>query len=175
MRSAIVDGRFLARGAGVARLKAELRSLGIEASETTNLVVEELVRDVRRAQVAAKSYADRWFKKAEGATVREAADVANAATRGSLKRTAVTESSEAFNSGRGRAVRLVSQRVLYRVWDATLDRRTCSTCEGADGSVVGARESFPYGEPGGVHPFCRCSSTILVSTETREAIDIEAA
>lgn len=118
-------------------------------------------------------YAKRWLANAAGETTRAAATAANAATQGSLRRIAVTESAEAFNTGRAKLIRVVRRRELWRVWDATLDRRTCSICEGADGTIVGADENFPDGEPGAVHPWCRCSWT-LVTAEEIDSTDIAA-
>lgn len=176
MRAAVIDGRMLARGAGIARLRAEFKAAGLTLSELPAVAVDEVFRDVLRARSAAQSYAARWFKRAEGNTVRQAAETANASTRGSLKRIGATESSEAFNSGRASAVRRIrTTRRVMRVFDATLDKRTCDLCAGLDGTIVGAREAFPAGEPGSLHPFCRCSASLLISTETAQQVDIEAA
>ena len=49
----------------------------------------------------------------------------------------------------------------YKVWDASLDKRSCQTCSHAAGKSVPVGEDFPEGEPGGVHPRCRCVPTFL--------------
>ncbi len=46
--------------------------------------------------------------------------------------------------------------VLFKEWNADLDRRTCPICEGAHGTIRPVGVSFPEGEPGAVHPRCRC-------------------
>lgn len=114
----------------------------------------------------------RWLRNATVGGV----DAATAATQGSLRRIAVTESAEAYGSGRAKVLRAQPRIIrLLRVWDATLDKRTCPICRGADGTIVGARESFPDGEPGAVHPWCRCTYTLLTETETNNGRLIEAA
>jgi hypothetical protein len=49
----------------------------------------------------------------------------------------------------------------WKVWDASLDKRTCPKCESAHGKSVRVGEDFPEGEPGGIHPRCRCEPTFL--------------
>lgn len=56
---------------------------------------------------------------------------------------------------------------LWKVWDATLDRRTCSVCADSDGLIVHSSEPFPRGEPGDVHPNCRCLVTYVTTAEMR--------
>lgn len=130
----------------------------------------EVARDIQRAAVYAKGYAARWVGKAEGETVAKAAAAASSSTIGSAKRIGITESSEAFNSGRAKALQSPALRSsLLRVWDAALDKRTCPLCSAADGTIVGIKESFPLGEPGGVHAHCRCTSQILTFEESANA------
>ena len=129
-----------------------------------------------RAQRYANNYARQWVKKAEGDTVAAAAKVANAGTHGSLTRTAVTESSQAFGDGRAKALDGLpiyegrpdgsaahKSRSLLKVWDAMLD--ACPICALADGTIVGIRENFPQGVPGAVHPHCMCTWTVLTFDE----------
>lgn len=104
---------------------------------------------------------------ADGGTLRSGARAA--ASR--LDTIAATETAAEFNLARAETV---AQTVranaseawvssLYRVWDATLDRRTCPTCEALDGSMVPAAEDFPGGQrPGRVHSRCRCTESIAV-------------
>jgi hypothetical protein len=124
--------------------------------------------EVARASQIATRYARDWLKvAAEAPTVSEATAAANAAMRARTVTIAATETAEAYNAGRAKYLqRLPRQRVeLFKVWDATLDKRTCPICERADGTIVGIRESFPQGRPGGVHPNCACSETILRGDE----------
>jgi hypothetical protein len=109
-----------------------------------------------------QSYSERWYRNVVNATPAEA----KAATQGSLARIATTETSESFNTGRAKYLDKQPALGLLRVWDATLDKRGCPICAGADGTIVGANEPFPWGEPGAVHPMCRCCWTLLRSTET---------
>lgn len=136
-----------------------------------------MVRDIERAKTYSKTYAERWLKKANEAveakatTVAKAAKVANTETIGSLKRTAVTESSEAFSSGRAKYLRRSDALGLLRVWDAGLD--SCPICKAADGTIVGAREPFPIGEPGSIHANCCCSWTLLTSAADEQGTLIQ--
>jgi len=155
---AIRDARRRSALAGISRLRAEAAGLGFNIAEKFNNID---VREIRRAREAAQSYARRFWRAAEQSDVQKALD----ATKGSLRRTAVTESSDAFNTGRKQAVQLVG-RQLMRVWDALLD--ACPICAAEDGKIVGVSENFSIGEPGSVHPFCRCSWT-LATLETKTA------
>lgn len=162
----MVEARSLSRTAGIARARAELTSLGISARTTA--LADELGRDAIRARAYARSYASRWLKATEGQATRDAARAASGATVGSVQRTATTESADAFGTGRAKYIRVVPDVQLLKVWDAELDKQTCPVCSGADGTIVGTREAFPAGEPGSIHPYCRCSFTILSFAEVRD-------
>lgn len=170
MRDAIVLARSGARERGLKRLADEAESLGVTADFLTPS--NAFFRNWARASQVSQSYATRWLRKAE---TLKSPSLASKATQGSLERIGVTESSGAFTAARsealqqtqlneaggGNRVRLVSETRLMKVYDATLDRRTCSVCEGQDGTVVGINESFPAGEPGSVHAFCRCTWQLI--------------
>lgn len=54
---------------------------------------------------------------------------------------------------------------LMRRWEARNDGRTCSFCRSMNGALTLPGKPFPNGhEPGGAHPNCRCTSTIIVLT-----------
>lgn len=173
----ITQSRILSRTAGISRVTEELEPLGIDLAPVRSLQ-HEVRGDIDRAHRYANNYARQWVKKAEGDSVAQAAKVANASTSGSLTRTAVTESSQAFGSGRAKALEGLPiyegrpddggghvAHSLLKVWDATLDKLTCAICSAADGTIVGIRERFPHGEPGAVHPWCRCTWTVLTFDE----------
>lgn len=157
---AIEDARKRSALAGISRLRAEAAGLGFDLAQRANTLGHLAARDARRAREAAHSYARRFFR------IAESSDVPNAlnATKGSLRRTAVTESSDAYNTGRRQAAQQVG-RSLARVWDALLD--ACPVCAAEDGKIVSVNERFSIGEPGSVHPFCRCSWTLVTLEETR--------
>lgn len=177
MGDAIVRSRAVSRIAGAKRLEIELRSVGL-APGRLGALADEAARDIKRAASVARGYAERWATKAGGllavsteqrgsaAAIRTAALGAGTATDGSLRRIGATESSEAFNTGRARYLKILTWTQLLRVWDATNDKHACPICSAADGTIVGVRESFPNGEPGAVHPFCRCSWTLLTAEES---------
>lgn len=157
-----MSARALARSTGLSRLSDEL---GGKAGIPNDQLALELARDARRAEVYGKSYARQWLRKANDAPPSfNAATSASKATAHALERTAVTENAESFNSSRSSAAKRAALGNL-KVWDATLDKRTCPVCAAADGAIVGIRERFPYGDPGAVHPNCRCTWTLLTSSE----------
>lgn len=168
---AIASGRVVSRAGGLARAGTELRSLQVVPPPLPNFSADDAVMDAFRSKRAADSYAARWLRKAE-----ELKDVkaASAETAGSLERTAVTESSEAFNTGRAKYLRLVSSTHLLKIWDAELDALVCEICAGADGTIVGINEFFPQGTPGAVHPYCRCIFSIISAIESVDYYDIAA-
>lgn len=156
--NAVVEARRKSRRGGLTRLRLEAQSLGLQIKTTVSKILD--ARDLKRAKDAASSLARRWLRLANEASPSEALD----ATRGTVRRIAVTESSDAFSAGRKEAVKVIGKE-LVRVWDAKLD--ACPRCREADGQIVGIRESFRLGEPGSVHPFCRCSWTLATLEETR--------
>ncbi len=173
VRAAILDGRGLAVVAGVSRLRSEFASLGLPLGDTT-LKPVDAISDMRRAKAVAHRHARRvsTLARSEGIGLARASDLSS----GSLRRIGVTESADAFSKSRLRVVRAqVPATTLFRVWDAALDKRTCSICERQDGLIVGANESFPAGEPGSVHPLCRCNWTLLRGDEVDRDMIIEAA
>ena len=123
--------------------------------------------DSWRARRAANGYANHWLEDA----LRAGPGDATAAQEWRLRMGAATESADAWAAARedvlidfaARNPRMVP--LLFRVWDATMDRRTCPTCERAHGTVVRVDEPFPEGRPGGVHPNCRCTEQILTYDE----------
>lgn len=81
-----------------------------------------------------------------------------------LRRTAATEVAHAFNDERERQTDEVSKAYtapfVIKVWDATLDKRTCNVCARRDGTLQFIGLSFPDDGPGKVHPNCRCVSVL---------------
>lgn len=168
--SAVAQGRVLSRSIGIRGFARELSAIGIELGDTSEIARREMPRDLVRSRTFGKNYAEQWFKRAEGETVAKAARSASAHTLGSAQRIGITESSEAFNSGRSKATDAVPQQTyrnsLLKVWDATLDKNGCPVCSAADGTIVGIKEQFPAGEPGSVHPYCRCNWQVLTFQES---------
>lgn len=89
----------------------------------------------------------------------------------SLTRLAVTETSSAFSKARALVLRDTANdnagarwvRHAYEMWDATLDKATCSVCGSMHGTMVPVGTRFRRGlQPGAVHPYCRCTSSIVI-------------
>lgn len=167
MQGAIATSRYDARNAGLLRLNAEARGIGVELAGPRQLA-EELARDTARARLFGTNFGKHWLEKATGSGLgktTKAIDVANKATMPRITTIGVTESSDAFNTGRAKYLRVASDTRLLKVWDATLDKRTCPVCAGADGTIVFANEQFPQGTPGSVHARCRCIAVIIGQSE----------
>jgi hypothetical protein len=164
-RLAIAESRALSRDAGIRRLQAEAASADVDALLDRLALRRQVVIDLARGHAASDSYARRWESKALGSSTAEAALIANAETDSALTRIAITESSEAFNSGRLAAAR-ASGLDLFRRWDAQAD--ACPVCAMADGKIVGVNEPFPEGEPGSVHPNCNCDWELISAEEAGE-------
>lgn len=154
IRDAVVLARSGARTRGVNRLIVEADTLGAQISFPQ--LNSAFMRDWMRADEVSRSYATRWLRNAEEVG---SARAASAATQGSLERIGVTESSEAFNSGRTAALRDSGVTHIMRAWDA--ESGACPICSEADGQIVGTNESFSIGEPGSVHAHCRCGWTAV--------------
>ncbi len=100
-----------------------------------------------------------------------------------LESIAATEVSSAFNDERTRIEVAVADMgrdeewlpFFVKVWDATLDGRTCKVCDRLHGTKRGWGQNFAGGrEPGRVHRFCRCVAQfhaipIDIPTRTRAA------
>lgn len=164
LRHAIADSRLLSRTAGVARLKAEAKTVGLTLRHNGHHLAQEVALDMVRSQRSAKSYAARWLRKAVGETDAEAAQAASENTLGSLLRIGSTEASQSFSAGRNEQFRMMAHGGnALRRWDAFLD--ACPICRLANGTIARVNESFPLGEPGDVHPFCKCCWTFLTLNE----------
>lgn len=132
-----------------------------------------------RARTLVGAFIARWLVDAgkraspDGSITKSAMRAALEVRRPQLKTLAISEASHAFNESRLHAMVSAQERAsllgknleVLRRWDATLDEHTCPACAAMDGTVVGLDESFAEGEPGDVHPNCRC----VVHYFTREA------
>lgn len=166
------DWRGTARERGTERLREELAAAGIAGAllpPRTGLAAV----DARLADRAVAGTVRRWSERvaaSEGAAARAYREAARASTA-RLRLISVTETSAAFSDERAAAIvraNVGAHVELFRVWDATLDKRTCPTCEELDGTMVPYRESYPRGDvPGSVHPGCRCLESFVPVEMTR--------
>lgn len=142
---------------------SELRSAGVEYGISSTDKQEALLK----ASTIANRYAAYWLTKAEESnedSESARATKASSVTYSRLETIAITESAIAYNIGK-QLVYPTDDSVLYRVWDSTFDQNTCQICSSADGDKVLINENFPRGEPGEVHPNCRCTYSILTEVE----------
>jgi hypothetical protein len=162
LASAVFDGRLLSRQRGLLSLDQEIKRLGF-APVAAPISIVDRAADALRANRFADRLAASWYQLVDTGNTRAATKLLS--TR--IQLAGVTENAEAFNQGRAKYLRAVSTVELLKVWDATLDKRTCPVCSSADGTIVLAREAFPLGEPGAVHPRCRCVWHVIGTSERR--------
>ena len=152
----IGDIRRIAARNAAEQVLSELGDTGVRIGRNSQAIIS-----IRRTETIAENLARRLRElrpeKLPGSEIRRQ-------LRPSLERIGVTESSDSYNRTR-RETAKEARVALFRRWDATLDMRTCPVCERADGMTVGIDEPFEIGEPGGVHPRCRCSWELLRADE----------
>jgi len=157
----------MGRAAGLDQLNTELGSLDLDAIAASDALGSY---DAARAAAIANRYATRWLELARDVAGQSAAErvLAGHAANESLdsrdRMIAATETAGGFNDGRSQAIAGAHEGLtLLKVWDAQLD--ACPICAAADGTIVGIHERFALGEPGSVHPWCRCVWTLLTMAE----------
>ena len=162
-------GRRLSSVAGAIALQRELDVLGFGI--TLPQGASQSTAEYWRAQRAADGYVRHWLQSAAANTNAGPNPLRSASRVQSwrLDLGAATENSEAWVAGQRASLEWAAEYDLWRQWDATLDRRTCPVCVNAHGTVVRANEAFPAGEPGAVHPRCRCDFVVL----PRDAVDLQ--
>jgi hypothetical protein len=164
----LYQGRRNARILAGQRIGAELKAAGLDRAAIDELLgsgraTEAL--DTLRAAKAAQAYGSAFNEKAaralaNGETERDAIKIAARKTGGLLDTLAIDNTKRALNDER-RIIVQSSRILLYKVWDATLDKMTCPVCELAHGDAVPVGEPFPAGIPGSVHGRCRCEETYM--------------
>jgi hypothetical protein len=162
--TSVYGGRRGARADGRATYADEAAILDLPAAPDT--ARDQYDQD--RAFAIGWSYADYWRRRyAATGDPQAALD----ATEARLRLIGTTEVAEATSDERDQIIRRVGQRqeattgslAVFKVWDATLDKRTCPKCGRAHHTVVPFFLDFPDGRPGGVHGNCRCyEGTILL-------------
>ncbi len=166
---AVFIARRAARAAVIERTRAELTRIGaheVAAELTESGRLSEAIDRVR-AERAGRYTAERWATTVAKSEELSSGDVlpvyrkARQEANANLARVASTETSDAWQGERAALAAQTGGRGLWKVWDATLDKRTCPVCEHAHGTAVPVGESFPLGEPGRVHTSCRCDEIIL--------------
>lgn len=163
VRDAIVIARQKSRAIGIGRLKAEADSAGAFLGELSGANAAAWSTDWTRATRIAQNYS---VKLAAKTAELESRNQAVEALAPSLERVAVTESSQAFSAGR----QVVTATQLMKIWNAELDKRTCFVCSQSEGTIVSLAETFSAGEPGDVHPWCRCTWTLLTMQESEDRV-----
>ncbi|MGK3981323.1 hypothetical protein WMF38_57530 [Sorangium sp. So ce118] len=131
--------------------------------------------DLGAASVAAKEIADLYQKRAT--TALERTEGGSVSARSALPvyaiaEKAATQTAEAFADERIRAEQRLVHRhagtnwlpALVKLWDATIDRKTCATCREMDGQFRVLGFDFSGGrKPAFVHRKCRCAQVLIFS------------
>lgn len=133
--------------------------------------------DRKRALHVARQLAKRWKKRtaehvAGGSPYRKAAKAAAKEVQPYLELVSRTEVAAAFNAERESVLRRTVEftkrarghLMLFKVWDAEMDERTCQVCDGMHGTVVRVDEDFSIPMP--AHPRCRCMTSVLLLPST---------
>lgn len=131
--------------------------------------------DASVASLAAKEIATLYEKRATAAL--EKADGRSVSARSALpiyaiEEKAATQTAEAFADERVRAEKRMVTRyagtnwlpAMVKLWDATIDRRTCATCREMDNQFRVLGFDFSGGRvPALVHRKCRCVQVLIFS------------
>lgn len=189
LAAVIERARFQARRAARVTLTAEVelarsqaQAEGLGALDGLEVrAASDDPNDGYRARDAARSYARDWLAAAMVGVATDTPKPLRAATKQQAHRvalTAATENSEAFSRERMVTTAKLADvnrgfPVLFNLWDATLDKRTCSTCAKLAGRVTPWGFAFPdRSTPGAVHPRCRCAAlTIFLPVYWRQGAD----
>lgn len=163
----------LTRQKAAQRLVSELAGYDVELAASAATGEASAAFDAARARKAGRWLSDRWSRRV-GASLdltrdtAKAARVASTKTASDLVGVASYENGTAFNAERRAMAWGVTETRLVRVWDAKLDKRTCPTCSGLDGTIVDVGETFPGGaNPGSVHGRCRCIDVLVPAEFSR--------
>lgn len=119
--------------------------------------------DQLAAESAAQSLANAWAAANIGRALSDERPLPPRQLDARARRIATTETATAWNDEH-RALSEGIPGALNR-WDATLDARTCRVCRSMDGVTVPVGSPFPEGEPGFIHPNCRCISTLIAGAK----------
>jgi len=167
----MLDIRRAARAQGALRFGAEVAAGGM------SLAIPDLPSaddaDRLAAERAARGYSDALLRQAQDWMAehdKAQADPVLQADAAKLEVIAATETASAFNDERTRIEKHLADEnketswwpFLVKVWDATLDKRTCPVCAKLHGTRRGWGSDFPGGkEAGKIHPNCRCIVNFL--------------
>lgn len=128
-----------------------------------------LARDIAEIDAAAKRYHDSLLSAAERLEAPDLGRLLSSADR-SLDTEVTSLVASGFNDERERLLRAAANDnaghdwlpAVLKLWDPTLDRRTCKACEAMEDQLVPIGLDFRRGlVPGKVHQRCRCLSVIV--------------
>lgn len=176
-RFGIIRLKAISRQAGYDQANRELKSIDRSFNPLPRSLTSLLINDIRESKTCSDRFATLWQSHFDSGSdsFRESARAANANSLHRLTLIAVTESSKAYNEGRNAAVESYNGSVsLFKIWDSYLDKDICSHCHSSDGETMPISEKFSYGEPGFVHPNCRCTYSIWSEAEIDSYHDLSA-
>lgn len=167
--------RLVARKAGYASIA---KQFGVDVPK---VVVErrDIISVEQRAAKFIRAFTDRFYRARlnnEASPLTETSQ----ALRDRARITAETQASEEFGAARQKLIREAERArpdlVAVKHWIADFTQRPpwpCDFCDGLDGHTILAAQSWPYGEPGSVHPNCYCSEDydLIPRAEARGLFD----
>lgn len=182
LREQIATVRADARAAGSDRLR---RELAMATGEPIDVASSLSPIDSARADVASQSLSAALAsgllvavqRTSRGADLRREVALAFDALGPRIARTVATENATAFGAARDEGMGWVAETradrawvpLLYKRWDATLDRKTCKVCKDLDGDVKFIGASWDP-RPGEVHPHCRCFAALAMLPVPRQVV-----
>ncbi|GEM_PF-1298804 len=189
LTGAIAGARSAARSQALTSIGEQLAAIESKLLKATvPLRQTELVVPLRghneadavHAEAAAKSLSSKWLQQSVGRLIDQQdahgplpsiGEQVAAEIDFRVRRTAATESSQAFNNEADDILGIVGDRIdgtpagaiVWKRWESVLDRVVCGRCANFDNQVVRANEEFRGGEvPGYVHPQCRCIEVLAL-------------
>lgn len=161
---------------------------GLINTEDDNIVSYSAATSYVAAWLSATMAAVLKWSREQSGSVATAISIAAERQDYRLGRLASTETSQAYNdehaaewadfvdTAKTDPRNLIWLGLLFRRWDAILDRKTCPICARLDGEVAIVGQGFSSGyEPGSVHPHCRCIDTTYLASTVGTRIASEAA
>ena len=168
--------RQAARRVAAQRMQAEVDALHRDGGPQVHLprIATPGAADLIAAERASRMYGDALLRQAQ--RLLDDADRVSAAelsrgTDGALIDIANTEVPHAFNDERRRIERATKERyegtswypLMAKMYDATLDRRTCPRCKALDGKWRPLGIDFAGKAQAPMHARCRCVVVLIIS------------
>lgn len=172
-RPLLAKARRAARAVGAKTLEREIDALGPQLTAyglgSASLAKASVADDSAFIDAAVARYHDRLIEKAVSGDDNAAMIAAGDSV---LREDTTRLVASGFSSERDRLLKRTAEEyegaewlpAILRMWDSTLDRRTCPRCHVMEGQLRPIGLDFSNGSmPGDVHLWCRCLSVVIFS------------